>query len=580
MVKNNQLHKGCLNPNHQKSQILFICTKLDCQNKSRFVCEDCISEQCHNDYEYFLDASEILKTNKKQDFFMKNWPINEDIRNIYININVDRPKLKKNSFDSTSENSQSTGSFSPLNSLGLKQIFNENKLFGQIDNYFDQLFQDFQLEIQKMKLFIKQELVQQQRKNEELFRIFSEKIENNFSLNQLKDILLQQNEGLVNLEEMQKQVDDFVNITKSKEDDILEQFKVDFPGQFKLFSEKNAKNLFTDIQKLLDQYKTRIFQNLDKQENIFVEKINFIPQTCQKLRKVQSENGNSQKQEVPNFYYVKSELNKEIEGYNQKAESKLKNYNQIKAIIGPHAGLHYSGPTAAWCYQYLKPKKDLRVFLLGPCHHVYLKNCAISNLNTFGTPLGDIQVDTETIEQLKKEGKFQTVNKTDEEDEHSLEMHLPFIYKQLNSQPFKLVPIMVGNLEYKTEQYYAKLLAKYFDDENTVFIVSSDFCHWGRNFDYYYYQKQDGQIHQSIEKLDKKGMEFIEKQDSKKFNEYLQDTDNTICGRHPIGILLQIIENSKFKEQLKTQFLQYAQSNKCTKQTDSSVSYAAGVTYI
>lgn len=36
---------------------------------------------------------------------MKNWPINEDIRNIYININVDRPKLKKNSYDSTSENS-------------------------------------------------------------------------------------------------------------------------------------------------------------------------------------------------------------------------------------------------------------------------------------------------------------------------------------------------------------------------------------------------------------------------------------------------------------------------------------------
>lgn len=65
-----------------------------------------------------------------------------------------------------------------------------------------------------------------------------------------------------------------------------------------------------------------------------------------------------------------------------------------------------------------------------------------------------------------------------EEDEHSLEMHLPFIKKALGLQEFKLVPIMVGEIE-GDEENYGKLLAPYFDDENTLFVISSDFCHWG-----------------------------------------------------------------------------------------------------
>ena len=37
----------------------------------------------------------------------------------------------------------------------------------------------------------------------------------------------------------------------------------------------------------------------------------------------------------------------------------------VKAIIGPHAGFRYSGPTAAWGYQYItKPHEFKRVFIL------------------------------------------------------------------------------------------------------------------------------------------------------------------------------------------------------------------------
>jgi AmmeMemoRadiSam system protein B len=78
----------------------------------------------------------------------------------------------------------------------------------------------------------------------------------------------------------------------------------------------------------------------------------------------------------------KETLDKELNKYLEQAQPSIGNTGQIKAIIGPHAGLIYSGPTAAWVYKLLKPKESLRVFLLGPCHHAYIKGCGITNLKT------------------------------------------------------------------------------------------------------------------------------------------------------------------------------------------------------
>lgn len=45
-----------------------------------------------------------------------------------------------------------------------------------------------------------------------------------------------------------------------------------------------------------------------------------------------------------------------------------------------------------------------------------------------------------------------------------------------------------------------------------LFVISSDFCHWGKRFRFTYYDKCHGEIHQSIEALDKQGMSIIEQQ--------------------------------------------------------------------
>lgn len=84
-------------------------------------------------------------------------------------------------------------------------------------------------------------------------------------------------------------------------------------------------------------------------------------------------------------------------------------------------------------------------------------------------------------------------------------------------------------------------------------------------------------IHQSIEELDREGMEAIETGSHDAFAEYLSRTKNTICGRHPIGVVMAGLENllSKGDGRGKFKFVRYEQSSHVKQPRDSSVSYAS-----
>jgi len=248
-----------------------------------------------------------------------------------------------------------------------------------------------------------------------------------------------------------------------------------------------------------------------------------------------------------------------------------------RALIAPHAGYSFCGATAAYAYKNVDPAKVKRVFILGPSHHVSLPGCALTQTQTYETPLYNLTVDSEVNEELHATGKFEKMTISTDEDEHSIEMHLPYIAKVMESKKddFKIVPVLVGATSHEKELMYGKIFAKYLNDPDNLFVISSDFCHWGKRFRYTYYDKSKGNIYESIEDLDKMGMKYIEDLNRSAFYSYLERYYNTICGRHPIGVFLNAMDeigskNSSFK------FHHYAQSSKCIRYDDSSVSYAAG----
>lgn len=82
------------------------------------------------------------------------------------------------------------------------------------------------------------------------------------------------------------------------------------------------------------------------------------------------------------------------------------------------------------------------------------------------------------IEELQKTGKFETMSRVTDEDEHSIEMHLPYVRKVFEHIDIMIVPILVGALRKDSEAAYGELLAPYLAREDTFTVVSSDFCHW------------------------------------------------------------------------------------------------------
>lgn len=254
----------------------------------------------------------------------------------------------------------------------------------------------------------------------------------------------------------------------------------------------------------------------------------------------------------------------------------------VRALIAPHAGYYYCGACGAYAYRQIDPAKIKRVFILGPSHHVRLSGCALTGTERYRTPFYDLIVDTKVNEELYASGMFETMSIDTDEDEHSLEMQLPFIAKAMESKrgQFTIVPVLVGSLSHEKEQNYGKLFGKYLTDPENFFVISSDFCHWGQRFHYTFCDKSCGEIWQSIEALDRMGMEKIEKLDPSGFADYLKQYQNTICGRYPISLLLHSVDairkiGNGFKMSFK--FLKYAQSSQCTSMRDSSVSYAAGI---
>jgi AmmeMemoRadiSam system protein B len=166
-----------------------------------------------------------------------------------------------------------------------------------------------------------------------------------------------------------------------------------------------------------------------------------------------------------------------------------------KAIIVPHAGYIYSGPVAASAYARLAPARDriTRVLLLGPCHRLPVDGLALSGAEAFATPLGDVPIDRQAVDQISKMPQVRVFDAA-HMDEHSLEVHLPFL--QVVLADFSLVPLVVGRTSAKD---VADVLEKLWGAEETLIVVSSDLSHY---LPYDEARKMDTMTSKAIEALD------------------------------------------------------------------------------
>lgn len=146
-----------------------------------------------------------------------------------------------------------------------------------------------------------------------------------------------------------------------------------------------------------------------------------------------------------------------------------------KALIVPHAGYVYSGPTAGHAYALLRRTlrgRVRRVVLLGPAHRVAFQGIALPSVSGFQIPTGTVPLDRAGCAAAST---LAPVIISDEAHafEHSIEVQLPFLLAALGA--FELVPLLVGRA---SPHDVASVIEALWGGDETLIIISSDLSHY------------------------------------------------------------------------------------------------------
>ncbi|MBQ9366765.1 MAG: AmmeMemoRadiSam system protein B [Victivallales bacterium] len=149
----------------------------------------------------------------------------------------------------------------------------------------------------------------------------------------------------------------------------------------------------------------------------------------------------------------------------------------IVALMAPHAGYLYSAAVAAPAYKLL-PQADCDTIViighdLGPHPGII---AVMDDHDAFDTPLGSVPVDTELVHALEAHDNRFIVHNRIHSQEHSVEIHLPFI-KTLKPD-VKIVPMLFTDATPSNCRALATALKKLAGDRRILIFASTDLSHY------------------------------------------------------------------------------------------------------
>ena len=193
---------------------------------------------------------------------------------------------------------------------------------------------------------------------------------------------------------------------------------------------------------------------------------------------------------------------------------------ELLGLISPHAGYTYSGQTAAYAYHQLEGQQVDSVVLLGPSHRAWVGEYATNVEEAYETPLGPVPLNQAFLHDL---GEHVSLRRLQGDAEHSLEIQLPFLQRQLGQ--FRLVPIMMSAEDPAVARRLAAALVKVIGQhadrgERTLLVASSDLHHI-ENYD-------------EVVRRDQLVVDAIDTYDLECLTSLLMTPGCSVCGRMPI----------------------------------------------
>ena len=234
------------------------------------------------------------------------------------------------------------------------------------------------------------------------------------------------------------------------------------------------------------------------------------------------------------------------------------------AVIAPHAGYIYSGKTAGKVYSSVDIPDT--VIIMSPNHTGLGHPISLHPAETWSTPLGNVQVDLDILDKIKKKIPQAELDPNAQLREHALEVHIPFL--QTLNPNVKIVPITLSGLPFDTINKLGVALAEIIMDiERTdgyrpLIVASSDMTH---------FEDAEAAKIKDMQAIDK-----IKQLDTKGFLHIIEKENITLCGLYPISVAIEaLLHYSKMKKlTAKIDLIDYTNSGQVTGDMNEVVAYA------
>ena len=196
------------------------------------------------------------------------------------------------------------------------------------------------------------------------------------------------------------------------------------------------------------------------------------------------------------------------------------------AVIVPHAGYIYSGPTAAKVFA--RVAIPGLVVILAPNHTGVVaaeEGVSIWEAGAFQTPLGDVAVDADAAQALIEISRGMVdVDHDAHRGEHAIEVELPFL--QMVRADARIVPLVIAWDQWAPARLLGEMLARLVQaaDEPVLLLASSDLNHYEPAL---VSEKKDEMALDAIRTLD--GQELLARCTRERIS---------MCGRGPAAVVL------------------------------------------
>jgi MEMO1 family protein len=149
------------------------------------------------------------------------------------------------------------------------------------------------------------------------------------------------------------------------------------------------------------------------------------------------------------------------------------------ALVVPHAGYVYSGLVAADGWRQAEGQRYDLVVLLGPNHTAAgFSGTAVFLGSGFRTPLGVVPVDEPAATALLAADHESTSDPLPHEQEHAIEVQLPFVQAVLPGVP--ILPVVVASEDPHRCERFGVALANVVARRRALIVSSSDLSHYPR----------------------------------------------------------------------------------------------------